>query len=253
MSDQPILEVKEVTKTFGGILALNRVSFDIHEGEILGIIGPNGSGKTTLINIILNLINKTSGHVEYPQNKSIKDFLDQTGIQFQQAQFPKGYIVDEIVDMVFQLNNKKPKYLKFKDWMAKESATEKKKLYKLLDLKDKTNRKASRLSGGEKQRLNVLLALINKPSLLILDEITTGLDISAQNEILNYIKKYTTDKNNTLILVSHNINEIEALADRVVILDKKKIVADKTRAEIIKKYKTIGNYAFGYFTKKRVK
>lgn len=256
---QTLIEVKNLNKIFkqkfssNDLVLFDELNLDIYKNETLTIIGPNGAGKSTLIDMILKLTPITEGEINYPSTRDFKSFINQTGVQFQEATFPKGYTLDQIVNMIFEFNNVKPEKLSYKEWISTHRDKEKEELYNLLNLENKINRKVKKLSGGEKQRLNVMLALLNKPRLLILDEITTGLDLSAQNKILNYISKYAKRKDTTVILISHNLNEIETLSDRLIVLDDKKIVMDLTKKEVIKKYGTISKFTLGYFKNKEKK
>lgn len=248
-----LIKIKNLSKKFKNKEVFKELNLNIYKNEVLAILGPNGSGKTTLLNIIIGLSKQTSGKVELVNFKNQKDFFKKLGIQFQNSDFPKGYTTNQMVDLVFQFANRKPSGISFSKWVKTDGLKLKKQLYKTFQLEGKEKTKAIKLSGGEKQRLNVMLALLSKPEILIVDEITTGLDITAQSSILTFINNFKNKQNKTLILVSHNINEIDRLADRIVILDKKKITKDFTRDEIIRKYKSIPNFLNSYFIERNMK
>lgn len=222
-----IIEVKDIVKKYGDKVVLDNVSFDVYENEHVALIGSNGSGKSTLVEIILQTTLKNSGIINYnfEQTELYKVF----GIQFQEANYPKGLKVKDIIKFfanIYDVNDKN--YLS--------------KLKNDFNLNEIENVKIGGLSGGQLQRLNIMLALIHKPKFLILDEITNGLDIKARHEIKAYIKKFILENNLTLLIISHNVDEIKTLANRVLFLDQGKIKHDNKIEKLNDKYGSLENY-----------
>lgn len=200
-----IVNVKNATRLYGNIKALDNVSFNINKGEIFGIIGPNGSGKSTLVESIEGLRQLSGGDIKvfnkepYTQRKDVYKHL---GVQLQDTMYPDNIKVCELCEMFSALYEKPADY---------------NRLLTELDLINKKNRLVKFLSGGEKQRLSILLALLPKPKLLILDELTTGLDPEVRYQMQTAIKELK-HKGTSVILVSHNLDEIEQLCDRFLYL-----------------------------------
>ena len=141
-----LIKITNLEKTFGKFESHKKVIFKnlnltINKGETLAILGPNGAGKTTLLNIITGLLKQTSGKIEYVGFKSKDDFLSKTGIQFQHSDFPKGFTASQIIDLIFQFNNKKPDGKTYYKWMKEDGQKIKQKLFKTFQLEGKENRK----------------------------------------------------------------------------------------------------------------
>lgn len=205
---------------------LNNINLTIYENQIISVIGINGVGKTTLLEIIAKLETPNIGKVTYyEQNAKNTKFI---GIQPQDLNFPIGLSVKNIVEFVAMLNNIKLK-----------TFSEINDMLKIFKLENLWKHKASKLSGGQKQRLNLFISLLSKPSLLILDEYSTGLDLTSKKQIeafiLNYIKKY----NITLIFTSHDLDGILLNATRYVIIKSGTIQTDISHEEAINKFKSI--------------
>ena len=224
-----VIEIKNLTKKFGNFYALNDVSINIKKGSRVGIIGANGAGKTTLVEIISGINKPTSGTVGYlhffknsPQER--------IGIQFQSSNYPSGLTVKHIIKFAAELHGIK---------------LTKKKTIELLNnfrMKDIYNKNAKSLSGGQRQKLNILISLIHNPSLIILDEISTGLDVNSRKEILNYIDEHLRKNDISAIIISHHIAEIEKLCTNLVILSKGKVIEQETLKDFKKKHSNIEKY-----------
>ncbi len=215
-----VIEVRSLAKSYESVHALKGLSIDIARGGIVGLLGPNGAGKTTFVEILEGLRPATSGSVRVlgldPQ-KSPSELRRRLGVQLQQTEFPEALTVDE----TFRL---------FGSFYAKTLETS--KVLEAVNLTEKKKAAVLSLSGGQKQRLAIGLATLHDPELLILDEPTSGLDPIARrgiHEILRRLK--ATGK--TILVSSHYLDEIEALADRVVILRSGEIVADGTPLELL--------------------
>lgn len=186
--------------------AVKDVSFDIRPGEILALIGPNGSGKTSTVECLEGLRAPFFGHVEvFGQNPLTqrKQIYTRLGIQLQDVEYPEKIRVGELCSLFASF------YEQPADW---------KKLLKQLGLSEKSHRTVKKLSGGEKQRLSILLALLPRPKLLILDELTTGLDPEIRHGMWESLK-HIRSTGASILLVSHYMDEVEALADRLLFLE----------------------------------
>ncbi len=241
-----IFELKNVNKTFGKKEVLKDVNLKVKQGEKIAILGPNGSGKSTLMNVILGLKKPTKGEIKYPffNNKRI-NFTKEVGMQFQSGNFPNNFKVKEIIDIVFEQKSD----FKYKDYRSFKKEAKKKieEYVEIFKLKKVYKSKVKNLSGGEKQRLNILLAIISNPKVLILDEISTGLDIKSQKQLIKFIEDYSNNNEVTLIIISHIVYEIEQLADSVAMLDEGEIKFKKDLKSLISKYGDLSKALDKYF------
>jgi len=223
-----MIEVKNLVKKYGKTTALNGISFELEEGEIVGILGPNGAGKTTLLRVIVDFLNPTSGSV-------VIDGLDVAKSKFKQKIKNRiGYLPEHTPlynDMTVS------EYLEFIGKMQEidnERLDEKiANVVEKCGLKEKKNAEISTLSKGYKQRTGIAQALIHDPKIVILDEPTTGLDPNQRIEIRELIKEI--GKSKTVILSSHILSEVQATCSRVLIINKGEIVADGTPEELERK------------------
>lgn len=231
-----IIEIKNLFKKFGDVEANSNISFNIYDGERIGIIGANGAGKTTLVEQIIGIIKPTSGQINYnfSFNKSPQE---QMGMQFQDSSYPDGLNVKDIIEFSMEIYGVKFSHKKLEQLLNK------------FQIKSFYKAKAKGLSGGQQQKLNVLLAIIHNPKVVILDEISTGLDILAREEIINYVEWIVKQNNTTTILISHNMDEIEKLCERIVILQKGKVVKIAKIDDIKKQYLNLNNYMHQFLQK----
>ncbi|MGW0202175.1 ABC transporter ATP-binding protein [Nonomuraea sp. NPDC003201] len=203
----------EVTRRYGDVLALDRVSLDIRAGELVGLLGPNGAGKSTLINLFVGLRRPTSGTVELlggsPQDPAMRRGI---GVTPQETGLPESLRVGEIVDFVSSHFPKK---------------ADKGELLARFGLDDLAKRQVGGLSGGQKRRLAVALAFAGDPQLVFLDEPTTGLDVEARRSLWEGVRSFH-EGGGTVLLTSHYLEEIEALAERVVVVGHGRVLADDT-------------------------
>lgn len=215
----PILEVIELKKHFPGVKAVDGINFSIEPGICFGLLGPNGAGKTTTIEIIEGILNKDSGTILYKGENRGKRFKAETGIQFQSTRLPEYLTVLETLKTFRGLYPGKTDI----DWIIE--------VCRLEEILNRDNRK---ISGGQKQRLLLAIALTNNPELIILDEPTTGLDPQARRhlwEIVTGIK----NSGKTIILTTHYMEEAERLCDKIAIMDYGKIIdIDTPRSLLIK-------------------
>ncbi|MET8337160.1 ABC transporter ATP-binding protein [Streptosporangium canum] len=203
----------EATRHYGDVLALDRVSLDIRAGELVGLLGPNGAGKSTLINLFVGLRRPTSGTVELFGGSPLDPALRRgIGVTPQETGLPESLRLGEIVDFV---SAHFPERYGTAELLAR------------FGLGDLVRRQVGGLSGGQKRRLAVALAFAGRPRLVFLDEPTTGLDVEARRTLWEGIRSFHAD-GGTVVLTSHYLEEIEALAQRVVVIGQGRVLADGT-------------------------
>lgn len=219
-----IIEVKNLTKEYKNLKAIDNLSFDVFEGEILGLLGPNGSGKSTTINSILQLLNYSSGsikifgHVMKPDSYEIKKDI---GVIFQEVAVFQELTVYENIDYFCGL------YINDKEIRKKYVMD----AINLVGLNDFIKFYPKELSGGLLRRLNIACGIAHKPKLIFLDEPTVAVDPQSRNNILDGIKKLR-DEGATIVYTTHYMEEVEIICDRIIILDKGKIIAKGTTDEL---------------------
>lgn len=217
-----ITKVNEITKKYGNKAVLDHVSFCVEEGECLGILGHNGAGKTTLIETMLGLKKAEQGQVFLFDHNMIKrdqQLFEKIGVQLQHSAYQSKIKVHELCQERAMLYQKD---------------IDEDRLLADFGLLDKKNQMVESLSGGEKQKLSILLAVMHEPELIFLDELTTGLDVVARREIWKYLLELKKNKK-SLILTSHYMDEVEALCDRILLLKEGKELISGTVKEVIEK------------------
>ncbi|MBN2215447.1 MAG: ABC transporter ATP-binding protein [Bacteroidales bacterium] len=206
--------LEHLTKSFGNLVAVDDLSLEIFSGEILGFLGPNGAGKSTSINMICGLLKPDKGHVFITGKrlKNDRDIFTRIGLCPQDIIcWPKLTCMEQLV---FAGN-----MYGLQDSSAKDSG---RKLLGRLGLYGKRNKLAQTLSGGMKRRLNLALALVHNPGIIILDEPEAGLDPQSRLVVRDFIREMSAEK--TVILTSHNMDEVDRLAKRVAIIDHGKLL-----------------------------
>lgn len=216
----PLLEVEHLVKKYGNIVAVNGISFSIDQGICFGLLGPNGAGKTTTIEVIEDVIAPTSGKILYRGKPRSASFREEVGIQFQQTTLLSFLTVIETLE-TFQRFYSKTYDLN--------------KLIEMCHLKEFQHQYNDSISGGQRQRFLLALALINDPELLFLDEPSTGLDPQARRNLWDIVQKIK-HKGKTLILTTHYMEEAQYLCDEIAILDYGNIIARGSPDQLIKKY-----------------
>lgn len=219
-----VIEVKNLTKQYKELKAVDNLSFEVYKGEILGLLGPNGSGKSTTINCLLSLLNYSEGSIKIfdkDMNPDAYDLKSQIGVVFQEVSVFDELTVYENIDYFCGL------YISDKETRKKyiEDAI------KLVGLEDFKKFYPKKLSGGLLRRLNIACGIAHKPKLIFLDEPTVAVDPQSRNNILDGIKKLR-DNGATIVYTTHYMEEVEMLCDRVIILDKGKILASGTNDEL---------------------
>lgn len=210
-----MLEVNNLSKCFGKIKVLNNISFKVNKGDVISIVGPSGSGKSTLLRCI-NLLEKSDGSIKFNGKKIDKMIGKNIGMVFQQFNlFPHLSVMDNILLA--------PTKLKI---MSKEDAYNKAiELLKTIGLDNKANSFPDELSGGQKQRVAIIRTLIINPDIILFDEPTSALDPEMKDEVLDLIKKIA-DSGKTMIIVSHEMNFVKNVSNRVLFLDDGNIIFD---------------------------
>jgi ABC-2 type transport system ATP-binding protein len=214
-----VIEINHLKKSYGTKIAVNNLNLNVKEGEIYGLIGPNGAGKSTTIDCLLGIKKKDEGHVSIlnmDPKEDRKELFAKIGVQFQSTTYPDLINVKEICQMMSSLYTDTVDYTQ---------------LLEQFGLADKANQRVASLSGGERQKLSVLISLLNKPKLIILDELTTGLDPSARREVWQLLK-VLQKKGLTILLTSHYMDEVAFLCDYVMIIKDGVTVAEGTVPEL---------------------
>jgi len=216
----PVIVVKDLSKRYGDLAAVDGISFEVYENEIFGIVGPNGAGKTTIVECLEGLRDPSGGFIRVldldPKTDGYK-LRQLIGIQLQEGQFPDRIKAREALEL-------------FAGLYARSLPA--RPLLEKVGLLDKADGYYDNLSGGQKQRLAIALALVNDPQIVFFDELTTGLDPQARRATWELVTS-TREAGKTVILVTHFMEEAERLCDRVAIVDQGRIVALDTPANLI--------------------
>jgi ABC-2 type transport system ATP-binding protein len=214
------IEVQNISKSYGAQKALDAISFSVNKGEIVGFLGPNGAGKSTLMKILTTYINADSG-------TAVVNGFD-VSTQQKSVQQSVGYLPEHnplYLDLYVR------EYLAFNADVYKVAKSRIEEVIQLTGLSSESHKKIGQLSKGYRQRVGLANALLHHPDVLILDEPTTGLDPNQLVEIRNVIKNVGKDK--TVFLSTHIMQEVEAICDRVIIINNGKIVTDKKLDKLI--------------------
>ncbi|MCL2249665.1 MAG: ABC transporter ATP-binding protein [Oscillospiraceae bacterium] len=222
-----LASMKSLVKRYGEQTVVDQIDLDVLEGEVLGLLGPNGAGKSTTINMLCGLINADAGDVVlFGQKQSTKNLKIRQGL---------GLVTQDLT-LFSELNvYENLRYvggLYGLRGVALKNRVE--EILEFIELKDHSKKKPKQLSGGMKRRLNIGCALLHKPKLLIMDEPTVGVDPQSRNRILETVKKLA-EQGTTVIYTSHYMEEVEAVCDRIVIMDLGRIIAEGTLDELIKR------------------
>ena len=224
---QPAIHVKDLTKIYDEYPAVNAISFDVAPGETVSLLGGNGAGKTTTISMLMGILTPTSGTVHVLGHDMVKNRYP----ALSRMNFSSPY-----VELPYRLNvfeNLHVAALLYNIEHPKDRVNE---LLEDLDLAEFRKRPSGELSEGQKTRLALAKSLINKPSLLLLDEPTASIDPDTGDRLRSYLEDYRTRENAAILLASHNMWEVERLAHRVLMMRKGVIVDQGTPAELLNKY-----------------
>ncbi|MBA1339524.1 MAG: ABC-2 type transport system ATP-binding protein [Pelagibacterales bacterium] len=222
------IEVKNLSKSFNDILAVNNISFKIKKNNTLGLLGPNGCGKTTSIGMMLGLIKPSHGNIliggiDINASDKIK-ILSQINFASPYIELPKKLTVRQNLEIYARLYGVKDLENRINDIAGD------------LDLKKIIDKKNGELSSGQKNRVSLAKSLINKPKLLFLDEPTASLDPDIGDFVRKYIEHYKADNELTILLASHNMSEVDRLCDSIIMMKEGSIVDEGTCQELIDKH-----------------
>ena len=221
-----LVNMKNVVKRYGEQTVVDHLNLNVTQGEILGLLGPNGAGKSTTINMLCGLINADGGEVTlFGQKQSVKNLQvrHEFGLVTQDITLFNELTVIENLRYVGGLYGLR----------STELNTRVKEVLDFIELGDHAKKKPKQLSGGMKRRLNIGCALLHKPKLIIMDEPTVGIDPQSRNHILESVKKLA-EQGITIIYTSHYMEEVEAVCDRIIIMDLGRIIAEGTVDELTK-------------------
>ncbi|MBU0674279.1 MAG: ABC transporter ATP-binding protein [Proteobacteria bacterium] len=216
----PILEVKNLIKTFKTVTAVNGISFTIPPGICFGLLGPNGAGKTTALEVIEGITSPSGGEILFNGAPQTEAFREEVGIQFQHT---------TLLDFLTVRNTLETFRALYRDPESMEHLVETCNLAEILDHMN------NKISGGQSQRLMLALALLNKPRLIFLDEPSTGLDPQARRNLWEIVRAIKED-GKTIILTTHSMDEAEYLCDEIAIMDHGTIIAQGSPPELIRRY-----------------
>lgn len=214
------IEVKDLTKSFNGRTVVDGLSFQVQTGEVFGLLGHNGAGKSTTIDLLLGLKKADRGKgtiFGLEPEKNRKQVFERVGVQLQSSNYQNNIRVREVCEQMSVLYKSPADYHE---------------LLRFFSLEQFENAQVNKLSGGEKQRLSVALALLNQPEIVFLDELTTGLDTAARRDVWKRLKELK-DKGTTIFLTTHYMEEAESLCDRVCLIKDGKKVIEGTVQEVI--------------------
>jgi ABC-2 type transport system ATP-binding protein len=217
---EPILEVKELKKYFPEVKAVDGISFAIEPGTCFGLLGPNGAGKTTAIEVIEGILQPTGGEIYYKGRRRGGSFKNEVGIQFQDTELPQFLTIKETLQTFRNLYDRKADL----DYLIETCR-----------LEEILNRDNKKISGGQKQRLLLAMALANDPELIFLDEPTTGLDPQARRHLWEIVRQIKSMKK-TMVLTTHYMEEAEILCDLIGIIDHGRIIAMGSPLGLLKEH-----------------
>lgn len=230
MEQQTIIKVRNLSKKFGSFEAVKNVSFTVHKGDVFGFLGPNGAGKSTTIRCLLSLISPDNGSIELfdkslQRNRS--EILANIGSIIEKPDFYKYLSAQKNLEIFARISG---------------ADVSKKEIHEMLDfvgLGDRAKHKVKGFSHGMKQRLGIAQTLLHKPELIILDEPTTGLDPQGIIEIRNLILRLKNEQNKTILLSSHQLSEIELIANRMVIINQGRSIVEGSVDELLNSEETM--------------
>lgn len=230
MEQQTIIRVRNLSKKFGSFEAVKNVSFTVNKGDVFGFLGPNGAGKSTTIRCLLSLISPDNGSIELfdkSLNKYRSEILANMGSIIEKPDFYKYLSAQKNLEIFARISG---------------ADVSKKEIAEMLDfvgLGDRAKHKVKGFSHGMKQRLGIAQTLLHKPELIILDEPTTGLDPQGIIEIRNLILRLKNEQNKTILLSSHQLSEIELIANRMVIINQGKSLVEGSVEELLNSEETV--------------
>ena len=224
-SSDPVIRVQHVSRTFGDLVAVNDVTFDVNRGEIFAFLGPNGAGKTTTIKMLTTLLQPTSGTISldgYDPATQATDGRKQIGVVFQDPSLDSELTAWENMDIHGVLYHV-PRRIR------RERAEA---LLKVFELWDRRDALVKTFSGGMRRRLEIARGLLHTPKVLFLDEPTLGLDPQSRNQMWTHVRNLNSTEQVTVFLTTHYMDEADRVADRIAVIDHGRIVAIGSSAEL---------------------
>lgn len=223
----PILQVSHLLKRFGDFTAVDGISFDIRPGEILGLLGPNGAGKTTTIQMLLGLVTPTGGSIRVfgmDLKTHRETILQQVNFSSTYISMPQSLTVEENLWVVARL------------YGLSDIARRVNEIVKKLDMEEFRHKTTRKLSSGQMTRLTLAKAFLTEPRILFLDEPTASLDPDVAHKIRGLLKEERQSSGLSILYTSHNMREMEEMSDRIIFLQRGKIVAEGTAQEIVARF-----------------
>jgi ABC-type multidrug transport system ATPase subunit len=222
--ENPIIQVKHLFKYFKGFKALEDVSFEVYAGDVFGFLGPNGAGKSTTIRSILSLVKPTSGEIKLFGKDPVRErhsVFPLIGCMVEKPDFYKFLSAEKNLELFARISGKDVSRKRIEEMLE------------FVGLKGRGKDRVSGYSSGMKQRLGIAQALVHDPSLIILDEPATGLDPQGILDMRNLVLRLRSEYKKTVLLSSHLLSEIELIANRMVIIDKGKILVEGNVKELL--------------------
>jgi branched-chain amino acid transport system ATP-binding protein len=234
-----MLEVSHLRRSFGGLVAVRDVSFDVNEGDFLGLIGPNGAGKTTLFNVISGVLKPSAGSVRFLKrnisgqraNRTVRQGLART---FQAATvYPEATVIENAIRGTFASSRIGLWGGLFPGRWRTEAEHKALQVLDLFGLASRAGLKAGELAYGEQRRLGVAIALASDPKLLMLDEPVAGLNPEEAAELASVLRRIRSERGVTMVMVEHHMRTVMGLCNRIVVLDHGTMIAEGTPAQIV--------------------
>ena len=227
LKDNPIVEVRNLTKVFDGFIAVDNISFHLYPAEIVGLLGPNGAGKTTILQMMLGTLTPTSGSVKIfglDLKREREEILSRINFSSAYTSMPMSLTVWENLRVFATLYG-------IKNYMAKIE-----EVMQLFELSNLKNKLTETLSSGQLTRLSLAKAFLNDPQILFLDEPTISLDPDIADKTRTILKKGRDKTNLTILYTSHNMKEMEEMCNRIIFLHKGRIIAEGSPKEILRQF-----------------
>jgi ABC-type multidrug transport system, ATPase component len=234
-----MLELINLTKKYGDYTAVDNISLKVEDGDVFGLLGPNGAGKSTTVSMISTVKTPTSGEIKVDNKSLQKNPIEAKKIM---GIVPQDIALYEALSAKDNLEFFGSLYGLSRNEIKKRT----KEVLEIIELTDKKDQAVCEFSGGMKRRVNIGVALMNNPKLLILDEPTVGIDPQSRNHILETVKKLNEERGMTVIYTSHYMEEVEFLCKRVAIVDHGRLIALGTKEDLKKELKACDTLTVGY-------